>query len=334
MGWRLQTYGGRVMSEETEEVESGRLRAEDRRGRVYHHFEESRAVENESAPSDPEEDWKEEEGGSSRRLMRGITILVLAGIFGTIIDAVTRSKAPEQSAAESRREPGFEVSASAEEIKAEAERVISGFMSAKTHEERCNFLIGGSDRLSQLEEYYSRSGSAPPTGYGGRCKIEPYALEGRALYAGVATDPSPGKFWTFLLSPAASGFLIDWEASVGYGALLWKDFLLKKPAAPVQMRVVLTGIPAPPEWAISDEKYRTFEVSFRGQKDKAMTFIERKSPAARKLARFVPPSVPHPVNVILRWSEDHSGEPQLKILQVVHNYWVRPDVPHEKGKLQ
>lgn len=317
------------MSEEPEEeVQTGRLYAEDRRGRVYEHFQgdDLRKME-EVPPEDPEENWSEGENRSeSPWLMRGVAALVVLALLGILVYALTRpAQTIVESGVEPRPAPLFIETASPEEIEVEAERVISGFMSAKTHRERSVFLVGGIGRLLQLEEFYSRAGATPPSGYGGKCKIEPLALEGKSLYAGAAKDPRVGKFWTYLLQPTPTGLLIDWEASVGFGEMMWEVFIREKPGSPIQMRVILTGIPAPLDLGISDEKSRTFEVSARGHDEVVVSSVDRSSRVAQKLAEIVPSSVPHPVNLILQWNRNDSGTTELKILQVVHNYWVNPN---------
>ena len=315
------------MSEAPEEDVSGRLRAEDRRGRVFDHFHgDNLREEEELPPPNPEENWVDaNEGKSYPWLIRGLSAVILIVFIGVI--AYTMQKPDEPS--RSRRqtpfdEPSFLDSASPEEIKREAERVIAGFMNAKNNLERCQFILEGEKRLFQIEEFYGRPGFDPPEGYGGRLKVEPYSLEGEALYVGLATSITAGKIWPFHLRPQNLGLLIDWEASVGYGDISWEQFIETKPNNPVKMRVYLTGILAPLDLGIEDENFRTFEVTVRGEESKSLISIERGTSIEKELAVIVPRSATHPINLLLRWDKNGNDQPRLEILQILHNFWVKP----------
>lgn len=316
------------MSEEPKEEDvSGRLRAEDRRGRVYDHFHgDNRREEEVLPPPDPEVNWvDEDEEKSNPWLMRGLSAVIMTVLIGVIAYSMQEPEHFPQSRSEPpTAEPSFLDSASPEEIEQEAQRVITGFMNSTTHRKRCQFILDGDKRLLQVKKFYQRPGFNPPESFGGRLKVEPYSIAGEALYVGLATGNNAGEFWPFHLRPHGSGFLIDWEASVSFGELSWDQFLDSKPNTPVQMRVSLTGILAPPELAIADEKFRTFEVSFREKKSKVLISLERGSPVEKELAAIVPRSVSHPLNLLMRWGKGDSKQSKLEILKVLHNYWVTP----------
>ncbi|MEN8695396.1 MAG: hypothetical protein ACN4GG_08765 [Akkermansiaceae bacterium] len=317
------------MSEEPEEeVQSGRLRAEDRRGRVYQHFQgDDFSTEEEVPPADPEEEWDGEQKESKNPwAMRVLAMIIITVIIGVISYSMTETQEYPSVVSTVVESPAvkFHETASPEEINKEAERVISGFMNAKTHRERSAFILRGEDRISQLEEFYARERVDPPMAYGGKVKVEPYSLEGEALYVGIATSPVLGEYWPFHLRSNEAGFLIDWEASVGYGEILWDDFIKEKSVRPVQMRVYLTGILAPLELSIADEEFRTFEISYRGKDSKIITSVKRGSEIEQALAKMVPRSASHPINLFLKWQLDDDGVAKVEISHILHNYWVAP----------
>lgn len=304
-----------------EEKVSGRLRAEDRRGRMMDDLLIDHSAEGPILTDDPEEAWEEAEVSRYRRwIMQGLSAIIAIGLFAVIFNSLMVVEEPKPVPIQIiQKVVLFHESASVEEIEAEAERVVEAFMMSSDDRARCAHILGGKDRLHQLQGYYRREGHAPPSGYGGKIKVEPYALEGEALFAAVASDPDSKKFWIFHLRSTETGLLIDWEASVAYGDLSWDDFLSDQPQTPVVMRVYLTGVLAPPELGIDDEEFRTFEVSFRGSTKKTIISLKRGSAIEKELAQMVPLSAPHPVTLYFRWTED-----ELTIIQVLHNYWVRP----------
>jgi hypothetical protein len=300
----------------------GRLRAEDRRGSsqeplfgvsVDDLLSESRALE---------ETWAEKE--SERRsvsILRVICGVVLAGA-GALVWWVFQSSPSEVARSASRvgkTAPLFIERATAKEVEKAVQEVVVHYMNAKNNGLRCEVIHGGEEMLSVLREYEDRAETVFPEGFGGRIKMEPYALQGSAAMSVLASDLDPRKLWVFIVSSTVDGMKIDWKASVAYGEMSWPDLMTQRPQKPVQMRVYLQDLPVAVEPEIDERTTRAFAVSAKGYELEERILVKRDSPIGIRLGQLVPPGARQPVNVRLGWS----GQ-ALQLVEVIHNYWMQP----------
>lgn len=321
------------MSEEhgDEEVTSGRLAAEDRRGRVLEPMlgdpRRGLGAESDLDDPDPETAWSEEKPTSRVTkilVMSCLFLLLISGGFAVYFVQEKEEIEVASPVSHSQPEKTFMEKASAEEVEVAVRDAIQTYMSAKTHAERCEVILGGQAKLPLLEEYDERSDTVFPEGFGGKLKTEPYAVGGEPALAALADDLDPRKLWLFIVRSTATGMEIDWEASVAYGEKPWLDFIYQQPESLVQMRVYLEGIRAPLSEKIDEDAFRTFAVTAKGYEFEKFLHVERSSELGKSLAKMVPHSSKQPVNIRLRWVEGEGGKKSLDLVEILHNYWITP----------
>jgi len=219
--------------------------------------------------------------------------------------------------------PHFMEKSSAAEVKVEVERVVKGYLDASNHAERCEFVMGGEEMEGVMSEFLARPDvGGIPEGFGEMVEIQPASVEGQAMMVAVASHSEGGSASMYILIPTEDGMVIDWEATVCYGEMPWKEFLSERPSREVDMRVYLTRLPPQFSEEYPDEEYDRFEVSIRGHQDKLTSYVSKGTDLHTQLMRAVPPSGTQPVRLKLSWADGNTGKPEIKIAGLIHNYWV------------
>lgn len=300
---------------------SGRLRAEDRRGKIGNQFQESQELDH--TPEDPEENWEQRKGGRRGRQAMGIfaaiVFLFAAGFLAFSLFSGDKDK-PVNRQGNNKPEPpkSFLEKSTTAEIDQAITACVKGFMNASSHQERCRFLIGGDTLEPSLALLYSRPDTDPPQSFGNIHTKQQGAFQGVPMYAVFATEAHRNSGVFLNLLPTQSGMAIDWESSVGYGDLSWTDFSESKPSSPTLMRVYLEMIPFDPEEP--DNDLRAYcEISVRGSSLKHLASFPRNSEVASKLTTFATPGAIQPLCLKLRWISNGAS---VEISEIVHNYWI------------
>lgn len=133
-------------------------------------------------------------------------------------------------------------SASDKEVLKSCTFAVKGFMDASTPEERCQHILGGEARLSQLREFEARPKTRQPLGFGEVAKKIPNSIAGIPYWSIFASDQKDQLF-EYILIPTAEGMKIDWSCSHLYGDLTLKDFTEQKPIKPISMRILVSDDP-------------------------------------------------------------------------------------------
>ncbi|MDA9337547.1 hypothetical protein N9Q98_00420 [bacterium] len=316
------------MSEEKEKNVSGRLRAEDRRGRVVESFygdDVGKRVAEAQAPPNPEEQWEEKKTGRWGGILMITLSLVLLGILvGVVMNYFFAEQSPAaqaRAAEKSERIIGplhFGEKTTPEEIKVSITATVKGFMEAKSPEEASHFVLGGVKKIPLMKEFASRVGEVSPAGFGELIELKAGAFGGVPIQVAVVSEADGKSAWRFLLVPMSDRYLIDWEASVAYGEMSWKAFLRERPTGQTCLRVYLhrdhhqPGLPTEAE----NDFYR---VQARVEKWALVSFVGKDSPIAEELKKIVPPSSSQPVRIVMKWDEDKLTS---EIVGIRHNYWI------------
>ncbi len=311
------------MNEETSEeaLAKGRLRAEDRGGRIGEQYLDPEEHAEVLALQDPEENWKEEpRDHRGRHIMLAFAIgTVLASIaFLVFFFSLKPKPAIRNHSTNTAPPPSFVEKASPIEIERAIEDCVSGFMNATTNEERCRFLMGGDSLLASLDEYYGRPTEFPPKDYGKIYQSNQAAFGGVPIHSIFALEKEGTSGWVFNILPTQSEMKIDWGSSVGYGDRSWEDFTTSKPQESITMRVYLARATA--ESQVADpRKFGFCKIYTRGNDESFPGFFLRKSKIASSLKYIIPRGGRQPVKVKLRWNTDGSA---IEILELVHNFWI------------
>lgn|GEM_PF-6407983 len=272
------------------------------------------------APKLDEEDrWKKTEQSRSW-LMFVFSAVVIAGAalaiwqyFSVPVNPPLRENKVNESGS-----LAFLEKSSAAEVDEEIERIMTGFLRAENHAERCKFIRGGVSNLSLLKEYYERPDRVVPTGFEKINFSEPVALSGTPIYlVSVLQDDIESAY---LLVPHQEGLAIDWKATVAWGEVSWEEFLRRRSEAPLEMRVYLRRSAVPVDSAVESDFYFV-EISSREGGEAITGGFRKGSPVASKLRKIIPQNASQPVTVFLCWDDEIS---LFKISEVKYNFWLAP----------
>lgn len=137
-----------------------------------------------------------------------------------------------------------------------------------------------------------------------------------------------GSKQDLLLEQLQSGsFKVDWESDVCYQAMPWEEFIIKRPAEPLVMRVI-----ASPDnfyaYGFDEERYDCFQLTTRGSDDYVFGYTLKggeASIAMRTLflqARKLTTRAAEPVTLVLRFPEDSRSNRCVHIDRMMAPRWI------------
>lgn len=299
---------------------TGRLRAEDRRGGIDQHLE-NQTKNNLLSKDDPEDTWdrKTPPTQNTRSLIIPLLAIILLGGAAILIK---KQNTPSTSNAPSEKQLTFIETATTAEINSAVETTIRAFMDAQNNQERSQFIRGGIDQIPKMDEFYSRfSPGSLPSGFGKIIKHELAAFSGNNIINAVAVDQSGKHLLPFTLISERNGLKIEWETSFCYGKYHWAAFIQKKPNTPTQMRVYLKRLANEELIGFDSSKYDVFEISVPNQTKKLTTLVPKNTPLYHELKSKARDNFIHPMNLSLFWPQ---SEKNVQIDHIIHKYWTDP----------
>ena len=151
-------------------------------------------------------------------------------------------------------------------------------------------------------------------------KIQPAAFGGFAMHTAAALDEQR-RIFLLNLFPVGREMRIDWESSVGFSEMPWPEFCETKPRQATRMRVYLQrDSGAAP--VIDGVTQTAFRVSSRGDDTAQWGHVASDSDLARRLLAIVPAGAMQPVHISLAYDPGDAAEPTLRIVGIIHNFWV------------
>ena len=126
-----------------------------------------------------------------------------------------------------------------DDLEAQSVSAVRGFLDADSLEEASHYILGGEQRLEELVEFYSRPEERFPGAFKKLDKVIPNAIGGIFYFIVFATDQED-RGHQMIVVPAGDKMLVDWAASVGYGAMSVEEFHAKKPTTPVPCRFLIS----------------------------------------------------------------------------------------------
>ncbi len=302
---------------------TGRLRAEDRRGRIGDPFIDPQKQKEELALQDPEVNWKEEpKDHRGRRIMLAFTIGTVLAAFGFVVFFLYLTPNPlVQDSARPAPSLSFIEKASATEIERAIEDCVRGFMNASNNKERCRFIIGGKNFLPQLDDYYYRPGINPPSSFARIFRSDNITFQGITMHTVVALETDENSAWIFNVLPTKDSMKIDWASSVCYGEKSWTHFRRGKPTSPTTMRVSIARAGRDTQSA-DPKKFAFCKIYTRGDDESLPGFFALHQPIAPALKKIIPPRARQPVRAKLRWNSEGTA---VEVVKILHNFWIDLD---------
>ncbi len=291
-------------------------------------------VESQAEKDHPETGWSEkgEATGWSRQMMIALTVvytLFLLGSIGYFLLGNQETQNSPTSVIFREKNPtlldhsvgGFMEDASPEELRRATRRAVEGFLNAQTLQERCQFIHGGESHLEKMQQFYARDGILDqPSGFSEIALERLESVESVPFIYLRALDAS-GETHVLNLLPTSDGMLIDWESSVCYGEMTWKEFQEKKPEEPVLMRVLLSKRHS------KDDEETPLDFALLSERDdlsRRIVYIDPEGEVSRTLKEvFETGASFYPYTLYVRWNTERQV---AEVSGIKHLYWMDPEL--------
>ena len=310
---------------------------------------EERRREAAAAPTGNRDSQEAEDGAARKKLLtrkeqvfRSLTILIMTGAFAfvavIVYSAIVRGVAVvhkdgtmmKQLPAEVRQkitealeeqQPLTTFLTSAEEAAAKA--IVSGFLAAKTVEDRLPFVRHPERVEPLMRAWYARQKDATEWTGGEIRRRDKLVDHGRYLIR-LAMDFGATGSRIFIVEQTTSDFKLDWETAAGYQAKPLDEFKAERPTTPVEFRVKMKPTDYY-NYAFKDrDRYQAVELSYPGRRDFKLTgYIDLSQDwAAPLVARLNGGEAPSLI-VRLRYPDGETGdETQVEVVAIVADSWL------------
>lgn len=233
-------------------------------------------------------------------------------------------------------EPSLPVMAASEQ--ATLQQVVKGFLACRTFDEQAPYVRFPGEFADKLAAFKGQAVPEPLE----TVAIETVAEEVRdgRLFLRVAATDTGGRRKEVVVERIAPGrFLIDWDSFVRYATADWAVFAAKHPQQPEKFQVyVRRDVVGHPSYPV--EKFRAYQVFWKGVEDGVPLFVLRGSPddvfleqataPVSKVASIepVPPSVGTGLATLGLFFNAKSGQegfpPAMELARFYHVGWVNP----------
>ena len=260
----------------------------------------------------------------ARSISAIIFLFVLGGVVLLAVNARNRTADSEQSS---------DLAAQAKEIDGvitnvdNAKTTISSFWKAPTVEGKLRYVWQG-ERVAPLMVDFYESREMPTEQNFGSVRVLSSRVRHRhsevpTSYVVASADDHIGVVHDFILRQEGSGFLVDWEASVGYNPHQLSKLINLRQEEPVTLRVIIT--PANYyNFQYSDQRvYQSFafKVSDR-QQPRCYAFAKKNSKVTKQLMRFFANRAQRGVAVTLQMRFPQGGDSGAELLDLVSPHWL------------
>lgn len=172
-------------------------------------------------------------------------------------------------------------------------------MNAATHEERCQFIVGGEGQVPKLTSFHKEQNTHLTGEFGSIQKFETFDFFDIPGYVVTVQEKDTKRAWIFNILPPKEGMLIDWESSFNYGELSWEALLATKPSEPILMRLLMQGFQA------SEEKpLVTLKLGVPNETEGIVALLRTDTPEESKFRNLISKQAPKPMTIRLMWNPE------------------------------
>lgn len=247
------------------------------------------------------------------------TVLCLTGIIFFLYKYFYGSEArkiPLQTVEQEESLPPIEKA----EVAVAAITVLTDFINARNHLDRCDYVVGGGKILNLLEKHYEIRGRQLP-----RRIINPVTsaveLNGRQIILISFTDES-GKQIAAPFEWSGDKYLLHWEAMTGYGDIALPVFFAQQTPGLFSIRGTIFVPERQDSIQIDSSPGFTALLSHPDLSEPRIVFIPDGSSAHHHLEDF-PRNVDIPAHISVTWrNSNDTGLPV--IAEWHHKHWIAP----------
>lgn len=276
------------------------------------------------------------------QVFRSLTILILTGAFAFVAvivysaivrgvavvhkDGTTLKELPAEvrqkiTEALEQQQPLTTFLTSAEEAAAKA--IVTGFLAAKTVEDRLPFVRQPKRVEPLMRAWYARQRDATEW-TGGEIRHRDKQIDHGRYLIRLAMDFGTAGSRIFIVEQTAGDFKLDWETATGYQAKPLEEFKAERPTTPVEFRVKMK--PADYyNYAFNDrDRYQAVELSYPGRREFKLTgYIDLKSDWAAPLVKRLDDGEAPSLIVLLRYPEGEIEDvTQVEVVAIVADSWL------------
>lgn len=307
------------------------------------HAEEEAFLHPEEAFLHPEEGWTEADQTRSG-VPVGWVVLLAAVLLAALIWALIRI--PEGDAnlerraavVEQRLEEEQDTLEEAERLSEQIGRVMRGYLSAETVEEKAGYVRMPERVLPLMKDHY-RTNPLIPLRPAAFYFFEPVAVVNYPFLLGKM-ELEDGGAKVLLLEDANGQVLVDWESDVAHQPMPVDEFIRKRPLEPMVFRL---NVAWDDFYAFEFSDQERFQSLFLSQRDKPeflFGYVPRDSPTFSRLVELLgrPPQdggkgrEVTAVMVEVRFPAGGDGPRSVRVLEVVAPRWALVTPPADEGK--
>ncbi len=248
------------------------------------------------------------------RHLRWISVVVLVGLCGYLLWKFTGTASHSLLGDSS---PAVPVGGQEERIDA-ARRTMQNYLSAKTWEEKLQYVLEPERVKEKMREYYEDLKSKDPeVDLSGIQTYAPRLIGGKYWFAFDLRTPQSNYPQPMQIQETAGGFKIDWENFVALGTMPWEHFCKERPAEAKQMRIILrvTDKFSPPY--ADHDKFEAYTVEHRSGPPVLIGYASKTERVSQELLKlFRKPGEAIVANVYLSFEVGAAAD-QVKIVDLV-----------------
>lgn len=206
-----------------------------------------------------------------------------------------------------------------------AKAVLDGFWKAPNIEDKLQF-VWQADRVRPLMKAYYQAHLLPTESNFESSSISSNRAEHSELPAEFVIASAVdhvGARKDFILRPLPEGYLVDWEASVGYNPYTFSKLINQRQEEPVTLRVYV--MPASYyNYQYSDSRvFQSFALKVTdNDQPRSYAFARRDSAVCKELMRFFVNRSQRAVAATLRLRFPKGGDSGAELLEVVRPHWA------------
>lgn len=288
-------------------------------------------------------EWQGQFGGSKRKAIPTgwfyLVGLVLAGVVGWMVVQIVSDEGDTLGlAGETAPGPGDRAGSgdsgdrqAAIEDFEKLQSVVTGFLAAKTIEERLDFVRHPERVKPLMEDYYGRNSFRSFT-LDHIDEVSPVALDLRSFMV-MALDTEEEAELPILVEDAEEGPLVDWESFVCYQPISPERFLAERPAEPMTFRVYASLDHFFVYQFADEKKFGCVRLEFRGSDVVLFGYVERGSVVEQKFNQILKQKGKRqrqPMILTVKFPEECKEERCVIVEDVEGALWAFPGNPEDE----
>lgn len=210
----------------------------------------------------------------------------------------------------------------------EAKQGLALFFSAQTADELGAFVRNPEVTIPRMKKWYQthpyQKVDYKEIGYGGEVQMIDQLVS-------VRVQMQDYRVKTVAFERGSNGILVDWESWVGWTEMDWAELFNKRPAEPVEVRVLCTPDDYYNRLFNDDKKWRPVLMKALGEDRPIYGYIDSNNPKMMRLINDLKMKSDVAVTIKIRYPEGSVASNQVEIVEHIHTGWIELDTEQKSG---